>query len=573
MPIHNAEIAGLFERLADLLELESANSFRVRAYRNAARTIRGYPESMASLVEADADLSELPNIGEDLAAKIQTIVRTGSLPLLDEVASRTPGQLSDLMKIQGLGPKRVKTLYQTLNVRSIDDLGRAARSGKIRQLAGFGAKTEEAILRGLKDIAGRAARTPLPQAEDTALSLVNYLEAVAGVRQVTVAGSYRRRKDTVGDLDLLVTAARGARVMDRFVSYDEVRDVISKGSGRSTVKLRSGLQVDLRVVRQVSQGAALLYFTGSKAHNIAIRKIAVGKGLKLNEYGLFKADKRIAGRTEKEVYRHLGMTWVAPELREDRGEVQKAKKDRLPKLVELSDIRGDLHCHTRATDGRLSIEQMARAAADLGYAYLSINDHTRHVRVANGMNADRILEQMEKIDRLNEGLDDIVVLKSAEVDILKDGSLDLPDSVLAQLDFTVCAVHYGFDLPEKKQTDRILRAMDNPFFNILAHPTARLINERPPCAVDLGRLMNAARERGCVMEVNAQPSRLDLNDEGCLLARDAGVKIVIATDAHSDSDLRYMRFGVDQARRGWLTAADVLNTRSLTDLKKALKRR
>jgi DNA polymerase (family 10) len=572
MPIHNAEIADLFERLADLLELEDANPFRVRAYRNAARTIRGYPETMAGLLEKKADLAELPAIGEDLAAKIETIVRTGKLPLLGEVESRTPGQLSDLMRIPGLGPKRVKTLYQKLDVRSVDDLGRAARSGNIRALPGFGKKTEQAILKGLQDIAGRAARTPLPQAEEAARSLAAYLEAIEGVREVTVAGSFRRRKDTVGDLDFLVTAKGKSRVIERFIAYDEVRDIVSKGTSRSTVRLRSGMQVDLRVVPQVSQGAALLYFTGSKAHNIAIRKIAVSKGWKLNEYGLFDGDKRIAGKTESQVYRRLGMAWVPPELREDRGEIEKARKKRLPKLVETDDLRGDLHCHTRATDGHLSIRQMARAAAKLGYEYLSINDHTRHVTVANGMDADRLARQVDAIDRLNEDMDDIVILKSAEVDILKDGSLDLPDDVLGRLDFTVCAIHYGFDLPEKKQTERVLRAMDNPHFHIFAHPTARLINERPPCELDLERLMRAARERGCVMEVNAQPSRLDLNDHGCRLARESGVKVVISTDAHSDSDLRLIRFGVDQARRGGLSADDVLNTRSVARLKKALQR-
>jgi len=572
MPIHNEEIAGLFERLANLLELEGANPFRVRAYRNAARTIRGYPQTMASLVASESDLSELPNIGEDLAAKIETIVRTGALPMLKEVEARTPGQLSDLMQIQGLGPKRVKTLHKSLGIRTVDDLRRAARAGKIRELPGFGPKTERAIIKGLDALAEGAPRTPLPQAEEIARSLMEYLRACKGVRQVTIAGSYRRRKDTVGDLDILVTAGRGARVMDRFVKYDEVREVLSKGTGRSTVRLRSGMQVDLRVVPQVSEGAALLYFTGSKAHNIAIRKIAVAKGWKLNEYGLFKGDQRIAGKTEKEVYRRLGMAWVPPEMREDRGEVEKARKGKLPGLVQLGDIRGDLHCHTRATDGRLSVEQMARAAAELGYEYLSINDHTRHVRVANGLDADRLLEQIDEIDRLNERLDGIVIMKSVEVDILKDGSLDLPNDVLSRLDFTVCAVHYSFDLPENKQTDRILRAMDNPCFNIFAHPTARLINERPPCALDLGRLMRAARENGCVMEVNAQPSRLDLNDEGCRLARESGVKVVISTDAHSDADLRYMGYGVDQARRGWMPASDVLNTLPLRKLRKALER-
>ncbi len=572
MPVHNAEIAAKFERLADLLELDDANPFRVRAYRNAARTLRGHPEPMAELVAQGADLSELPNIGDDLAAKIETIVETGELPLLAEVEARVPGQLSDLMRIEGLGPKRVKALYRELDIRTADDLRRAATAGRIRSLSGFGAKTEQKILRGLETLAAGSERVPLPEAEETAGTLVAWLEGAKGIGEVRVAGSFRRRRDTVGDLDVLVTAARGAKAVERFVAYDEVRDVISSGEKRSTVRLRSGLQVDLRVVPKVSRGAALLYFTGSKAHNIALRMLAVAKGWKLNEYGLFEGEKRIAGATEKSVYRRLGLPWIAPELREDRGEIAAAREGRLPRLVELDDLRGDLHCHTMATDGRLSVEDMARAAAKLGYAYLSVNDHSRHVTVAHGLDADGLLAQVDEIDRLNGTLKGIRILKSVEVDILEDGSLDLPDDVLARLDFTVGAVHYGFDLTEKKQTERILRAMDNPHLNVLAHPTGRLINQRPPYAVDLPRLMEAAAERGVAMEVNAQPSRLDLDDAGCRLAREAGVKVVISTDAHDAADLRYLRYGVDQARRAWLTKDDVLNTLPLRELRKALRR-
>jgi DNA polymerase (family 10) len=572
MPVHNAEIADKFERLADLLELEDANPFRVRAYRNAARTLRGYPEPMAALVARGADLSELPNVGDDLAAKIATIVESGELPLLAEVEARVPGQLSDLMRIEGLGPKRVKALYRELDIRTADDLRRAATAGRIRSLSGFGAKTEQKILRGLGTLAAASTRVALPEAEETARTLVAWLEEAKGIGELHVAGSYRRRQDTVGDLDVLVTAGKGAKAVARFVAYDEVEDVISAGDKRSTVRLRSGLQVDLRVVPKVSRGAALLYFTGSKAHNIALRMLAVAKGWKLNEYGLFEGEKRIAGATEKSVYRRLGLPWIPPELREDRGEIAAARKGRLPKLVEIEDLRGDLHCHTTATDGRLGVEGMARAAAKLGYEYLSINDHSRHVTVAHGLDADGLLAQIDEIDRLNEKLDRITILKSVEVDILEDGRLDLPDDVLARLDFTVGAVHYRLDLPEKKQTERILRAMDNPHFNVLAHPTGRLINQRPPYAVDLPRLMAAAAERGVAMEVNAQPSRLDLNDDGCRLAREAGVKVVISTDAHDAADLRYLRYGVDQARRAWLTKEDVLNTLGLRALRKALKR-
>jgi DNA polymerase (family 10) len=570
--VHNAEIAEIFETLADLLAVRGENPFRIRAYRNAARTIRGNSRSMAELLAEGRDLSELRNIGKDLAGKIATIVETGRLPLLDELSSRTPRALSELMKIEGLGPKRVKILYEKLLVRSLADLERALRRGKVRELPGFGPKTEQMISERLERFAGREQRWKLIDAEDVAEPLVKYLRGVKGVKEVAVAGSYRRRKETVGDLDLLVTAAGSSPVIERFVKYDEVAEIVSQGTTRSTVRLRSGLQVDLRVVPQVSYGAALYYFTGSKSHNIAIRRIAAGRKLKLNEYGLFRGDERIAGRTEQELLKTLRLRWIPPELREDRGEIEAARRGRLPELVTLDDIRGDLHCHSRATDGQDSVEGMARAAKERGYDYLSINDHSRHVTIAHGLDRKRLLAQLRRIDRLNGRLRGIVVLKSIELDILEDGSLDLPDELLAELDFTVCAVHYRFDLSKKKQTERILRAMDNRYFNILAHPTGRLINEREPYAIDLERIMQAARERGCILELNAHPDRLDLDAAACQMAKDKGVKIAISTDAHRAEDLRLMRFGIDQARRGWIEAGDVINTRKLEDLRKLLAR-
>lgn len=572
MPAHNAEIAALFDRLADLLEIEDANSFRVRAYRNAARTIANLGQSIAGLVETGKDLSELPGIGEAIAEKIATIVRTGRLPQLEEVEARTPGTLADLMKIDGLGPKRVKALYRQLNIRSFEDLARAARSGKIRGLDGFGAKTEAMILQHIEHRRSAVQRMRLAEAEDIAGGLVDYLRKSPGVKDISVAGSIRRRKDTVGDLDILVTAARGSPVMRRFVAYDEVADVISQGDTRSTVVLRSGLHADLRVVPQVSFGAALCYFTGSKAHNIAVRKIGVAKGCKVNEYGVFKGEKRVAGRTEQDVYAKLGLAYIEPEMREDRGEIELAAKGRLPKLVTLDDIRGDLHCHTDLTDGRNTLEEMAAAAGERGYEYLAVTDHTKHVTVAHGLDKAGMMTAIRRIDRLNTKLDGITILKSAEVDILEDGRLDLPDSVLRELDLVVCAVHYKFNLPEKKQTARILRALDNRHCNILAHPSGRLINVREPYEVDIQTIMNAARERGCFLELNAQPARLDLTDVHCKMAKDMGLKVAISTDAHNTAQFDYMRFGIGQARRGWLEARDVLNTRGLVELKKLLRR-
>jgi DNA polymerase (family 10) len=573
MPVTNREIAEQFERVADLLEIEGANRFRVRAYRNAARTIGGCSRSVAEMVARGEDLSELPGIGKDLAARIGEIVRTRHLALLDEVAEHTPAGLSDVMRVEGLGPKRARVLHEELGVGSLEDLAKAVAAHAVRELPGFGEKTEARIRASIERMGHAPARTRLVYAEQVAAPLIEWLRGSKGVRDVEMAGSFRRRRETVGDLDILATARRGSDVMDRLVRYEDVDAVISQGRTRATVRLRSGMQVDLRVVPQVSYGAALYYFTGSRQHNVAVRRLAVRKGLKINEYGVFHGDERVAGRTEEAVLRSVGLPFIPPELREDRGEVEAALKGRLPVLVGLDDIRGDLHSHTTATDGRNSLEEMARAAQELGYEYLAVTDHTRHVTVAHGMDAKRLERQIAAIDRLNEKLDGLVLLKSAEVDILEDGRLDLPDSVLAKLDFTVCAVHYRFDLPVARQTDRILRAMDNPHFGVLAHPTGRLIGEREPYAVDMERILRAARERGCLLELNAHPDRLDLDDVHCKLAKEIGVKMALGTDAHSTGDLGFMRFGIGQARRGWLEADDVANTRGLGELRKLLRGR
>ncbi len=573
MPVHNSEIADAFEKLADLLEIEGANPFRVRAYREGARTVRGYPRSMSDLLQHGEDLTELPGIGKDLAAKIKTLVDTGELPALEKVESRTPAALSDLMQIQGLGPERVKALYTKLKIENIDDLKRAARSGKIQKLTGFGKKTEQMIVERLEHFSGKERRTKLIEAEDVVAPLVGHLKNCDGVKDVVVAGSYRRCKETVGDLDVLVTASKDFPVMDHFTGYDEVKEIVSKGKTRSTVHLRSGIQIDLRVVPQVSYGAALHYFTGSKAHNIAVRKLGVKKGYKVNEYGVFKGNKRIAGKTEEEVYKKVGLPYIPPELRENRGEIEAAAKKQLPDLITLDEIRGDLHCHTNASDGHHSLKRMAEAAAQWGYAYVAINDHSKHVTVAHGLDEKRLLAQIKAIDKLNAALDDIVILKSIELDILEDGSLDLKDSVLKELDFTVCAVHYGFNLSREKQTERILRAMDNRYFNILAHPSGRLINQREPYQIDLEKIIEAARERGCFLEVNAHPDRLDLTDEACKMAKDMELKVSLGSDAHSVSNLGFMHFGINQARRGWLERSDVINCLPVRKLKRLFNRK
>ncbi|MEJ2587370.1 MAG: DNA polymerase/3'-5' exonuclease PolX [Deltaproteobacteria bacterium] len=572
MPVQNSDVKDIFNKVADLLDIEGANAFRVRAYRNAARTVSSLPRNVSEMIGEGKDLTQLAGIGEDLAGKIKEIVETGTLSQLEEIEKKTPSELNKLMTLDGLGPKRIKALNRELGIENLDELRAAAEEGKISNLEGFGKKTEQKILEGLQQKDGRENRIKLVDAEQRAEPLVSYLKKSKGIKNIVVAGSFRRRKETVGDLDILVTAKKDADVMERFVNYEDVQKVVSKGKTRSTVILRSGLQVDLRLVPQVSYGAALHYFTGSKAHNIAVRKLGVGKGYKINEYGVFKGDERIAGKSEEEVYERVGLPYIEPELREDRGEVAAAQKGKLPKLVRVKDLRGDLHSHTKATDGHYSIEDMAQAAKDKGYEYLAITEHSKKVTVAGGLDAKGLRKHLKRIDKLNEKLEGIILLKGIEVDILKDGSLDLPDDILEALDLTVCSVHYHRNLSKQKQTDRIIRAMDNPHFNILAHPTGRLINERDAYEIDLGRIMKAASERGCCLELNAHPDRLDLSDQYCKMAKEMNVKVAISTDAHSVGDLGFIRFGVDQARRGWLEAEDVLNTRSLSQLRKLLKR-
>ncbi len=572
MPVHNADVADIFNRMADLLEIENANPFRVRAYRNAARIMGGQSKSIVEMVDQGEDLTKLPGIGKDLAEKVKEIVRTGSLSQLKEIEGRTPPELSRLMKIAGLGPKRVKILHDKLGITGLGELRKAAQDGKISQLKGFGKKTEQQIVEEI----GREKkekRFKLVVAEEVANAIIKYLKKVKGVKEAIVAGSYRRRKETVADLDILVTCQKDCEVTEQFVSYEDVRKVIAQGETRSTVLLRSDLQVDLRMVPEVSYGAALHYFTGSKAHNIAIRTIGVKKGLKINEYGVFKGNRRIAGRTEEEVYKQVDLPFIEPELRENWGEIEAAQKGELPKLITIEDLRGDLHVHTKETDGRHTLEEMVEGSLHHGYEYVAITNHSKHVTVARGLDVKGMTMLIRKIDHLKEKAKGIVILKSGEVDILDNGSLDLPDRILKELDLTVCAVHSKFNLSREKQTERIIRAMDNPYFNILAHPSGRLINERESYEVDMERLMKAAMERGCFLELNAHPDRLDLTDIDCKMAKEMGLKVVISTDAHSISDLDFIRFGVGQARRGWLGPEDVLNTRSLKELLKLLKRK
>jgi DNA polymerase (family 10) len=567
MPVQNAEIAAMFDQAAELLEIQGENQFRVRAYRRAARVIEGLPQSARSLLSAGRDLSEFPGIGKDLAGKISDIVKTGHFGLLDTLKKQLPGELGDMAALPGLGPKRAKLLYDELEVRTLDDLRGVLKTGRLRELKGFGAVIAKKLSEALKKPRAEK-RFRLSVAEAEAEALVGLLRDGG---RIVVAGSYRRRRDTVGDLDVLVTAKDGAAVGEKLMRYENVAEVLARGPTRTTVILRSGLQVDVRVVPEQSYGAALIYFTGSKAHNIALRGLAIERDWKLNEYGLF-AGKRIAGATEEGIYNKLGLAFVPPELREDRGEVALAKSKRLPRLLSLSDIRGDLHVHSDWTDGTATIEAMAEGARALGYAYIALTDHSQRVAMAHGLDPARLSRQGKEIDRLNERLRAITILKGIEVDILKDGALDLPDASLAKLDVVIASVHSHFDLPRQAQTDRVIRAMQNRHVSILGHPTGRLIGQREPFDIDMERVVAAARELGCHLEINAQPERLDLNDIHAHAAKEAGVKLAISTDAHSVNAFRYMRFGIDQARRAWLAAADVINTRPLPELRNLLRR-
>ncbi len=568
MPIHNVDIARQFETTADLLEIKGENPFRIRAYRNAARIVEDLPHELASMVAEEADLTELEGIGKDLAEKIKQIVTKGSSPALEKLRSELPPHITDLLNLPGLGPKRVRTLYKELDVVDLDTLKKAAEAGRIRELPGLGEKTEKQILEGIASQADSSRRFLRAQVIPYAEAYQEYLRASPYVKKIDLAGSYRRGRETIGDLDFLVWADDAPAVMEHFVAFDEVREILAQGDTKSSVVLQSGVQVDLRVVPEASYGAALHYFTGSKAHNIAMRKRAQQRNWKLNEYGLFDGEEAVAGPDEEGIFAALDLPWIPPELRENRGELD-AKS--LPELIAESDIRGNLHAHSRWSDGKNTIAEMAEAAREAGYEYLAMTDHSKRLTVANGLNEDRLLQQIEEIDELNQTLSDFVVLKGIEVDILEDGSLDLPDSVLSLLDIVIVSVHSKFNLPADKQTERIMRAMDNPHTTFVAHPTGRLLLGRPPYAVDVSKLIRHARERGCFLELNANPQRLDLNDNYCQLAKKEGVRICINTDAHNRIDVAQMSHGIAQARRGWVEAKDVINTLPRDPLIKLIK--
>ena len=567
MPKTNADLAAAFEQTADLLDLQQANPFRVRAYRNASRLVGELKLDLVAQVEQGRPLPKLPGIGPDLAGKIEEFARSGHLALLDRLRQQIPTGVAEMLQLPGLGPKRVRALYEELHVTSLPQLARAAHDGRIRTLPGFGAKTEARILEAIDAHGHQAQRLKLVSAAQYAVALIAWLRKAPGASEVTGAGSLRRSRETVGDLDLLACAADGAAVCRHFIAYPEVAEVRACGDTRATVVLHSGLQVDLRVVPRASFGAALLYFTGSKAHNIRLRTLAIERGLKLNEYGLFEGRKPVAAATEEEVYRALGLPWIAPELREDLGEIEAALRNRLPVLIERADLAGDLHAHTDWSDGTASIAAMARAAKAHGLSYLAISDHSRRLTVAHGLDPVRLAKQCAEVEELNRTLKGIELLTGIEVDVLGDGSLDLPDGALARLDVVIAAVHSKFDLSRAAQTRRILAALDHPKVKILAHPVGRLIDKREPYDVDMLAVIRKCKARGVALELNAHPQRLDLTDAACRMAKDEGARVVIDSDAHAEHEFDNLDFGIGQARRGWLETSDVINTRPLREVR------
>ncbi|HID20798.1 MAG TPA: DNA polymerase/3'-5' exonuclease PolX, partial [Planctomycetaceae bacterium] len=570
--MQNAEVAKLFDELADLLEIQGANPFRLRAYRNAARTIESLPESVGDLIaDPDRDLTDLPGIGKDLAQKITTIVETGRLPQLEELREKIPAGVVEMLRIPGVGPKKVAALYNELGIASLADLREAAQAGRLAQLKGFGKKTEQAILEGIEHLAEADRRVYLAEAKPDADRIVADLSRLKSVKQAAVAGSCRRLKETVGDLDVLVTATRSDEPMDALAGHELVEKVLARGETKQRVRLRSGLEMDLRVVAEESYGAAMQYFTGSKEHNIVIRRRAQERGLKINEYGVFRGEQQIAGRSEEEVYAAVDLPWIPPELRENRGEIELAEQGRLPKLIESSDLRGDVHMHTTDTDGTADIVEMAEAAKQRGLKYIAITDHSKRVTMANGLDARRLREQWKRIEALRGKVSGIEILCGIECDILEDASLDLPDEVLAEADLVIAVIHYGLKQPREQITRRLVEAIRNPHVDLIGHPTGRLLGRRPGAEIDYETVFKAAADHGVMMEINAHPSRLDLDDIHAAAARDHGIPIVVASDAHSPGGLDVLKYGVFQARRAGLEKKDVANTRTVSQFRRMLR--
>ncbi|MEQ9618601.1 MAG: DNA polymerase/3'-5' exonuclease PolX [Deltaproteobacteria bacterium] len=566
----NSEIAEIFEHISDMLSVLDENPFKIRAYRKAATNILELNEDVEDRAARD-ELTGIPGVGKDLGEKIKEYIKTGKIKEYEKLKSEVPLELTELLRIQGLGPKTLALLYKELKVRKLADLEKALSGKKILEFRGMGQKKIDDIKRGVQLFKESKERNLLGKALPLAESIVAEIENIPGTEGTKVAGSIRRMRETAKDIDILTISDNTQKVVKGFTEMKFVKDVLASGSTKGSIIAGEGIQVDLRVVPPESYGAALLYFTGSKAHNVKLRTLATKKGLKINEYGVFRGEKMVAGETEKDVYKTLGLPVIPPELREDRGEIEAAAEGRLPHLIELEDIKGDLHTHTTWSDGKASIEEMAESAAELGYGYIAITDHSPSQTIANGLSIERLMKKKKELEAVAGKFKKIKVLMGTEVDIKTDGSLDYPDGVLKELDVVIASVHSGFKMEREAMTDRIIKAIKNPYVHAIGHPTGRLIGERDPYDVDIDDVIQAALEHGKALEVNGSYPRLDLNDLHVRKAVDAGVKIIISTDAHSRGQLGFMRYGAGTARRGWVEKKDVLNALPFKELDEWLK--
>jgi DNA polymerase (family 10) len=564
----NTAIAKVFQDMADLLELKGENVFKIRAYQRAARTIEHLPKEIEIMLQEGADLQSIPGVGEAIAKKTIELVNTGKLRVYEELKAEFPEGITTLLEIPGIGPKTANRLSNELGIKSADELEEAIKDGRVAKMFRLGDKTADNILQQIEALRRKDQRIPIGQALPVVDELLGALRPLSGVKNLTAAGSLRRFRETVGDIDLMGTADNPEEVIDAFVKLPQVREILAKGTTKASVILPGGLQADLRMVEHDSFGSLLQYFTGSKQHNVTLRTRETKKGLKLSEYGItdVKTDKLEKFATEEAFYRRLGLQYIPPEIREDHGEIELAEKGKVPKLVELSDIKGDLHVHTDWSDGHDSIEAMAQAAKALGYQYLAITDHSAGRGIAHGLNEERLRQQIEEIKQLNGQLKGIRIFTGTEVDIRADGSIDLPEGLLADLDIVIAAIHSAMNQSEEKITRRILGAIENQHVDVIAHPTCRLLGEREPVAVDIEAVFRAAAKYDKALEINAMPSRLDLKDIHVYRARELGVKLIMGTDAHSTAHLGFMRFGIGVARRGWCQAKDILNTRPLGEM-------